>query len=132
MNAHYDRNPKAPENLIHKTAFGLRVRSKSESLIATLLYTKRIPFRYECALYLGGVVVYPDFTILHPVTDEIYYFEHLGMMDNPDYCAKSYSKLQFYISHGIVPTFNLITTYETKDKPLDMDYVETLIEHYFS
>lgn len=131
MNASYDKNPKAPENLIHKTSFGLRVRSKSESLIATLLYTKRIPFRYECALYLGGVVMYPDFTILHPVTGEIFYYEHFGMMDSPDYCAKAHSKMQTYISHGIIPSINLITSFETRDKPLDMDMVEAMINHYF-
>lgn len=131
MNAPYDRNPKFPENLVHKTSFGLKVRSKSESLIASLLYVKGIPFRYECALYLGGVVIYPDFTILHPVTGKIYYYEHFGMMDNPDYCAKAHSKLQTYTSHGIIPTINLITTFETKDEPLDMDYVESLIAHYF-
>ncbi len=132
MNAPYDRNPIAPERLVHKTSFGLRVRSKSESLIATLLHTKGIPFRYECALQLGAVVVYPDFTILHPVTGKIFYYEHFGMMDNPDYRAKTHSKLQIYTSHGIIPTINLITSFETMDNPLDMDMVEAMIDYYFS
>ncbi|MBQ7920704.1 MAG: ATPase [Lachnospiraceae bacterium] len=131
MKAPYDKNPKAPESLIHKTAFGLRVRSKSESLIATLLYTKKIPFRYECALHLGAVVMYPDFTILHPVTGEIFYYEHFGMMDNPDYAANAHSKLQIYTSHGIIPSISLLTSFETKEKPLDMDMVEAMINHYF-
>ena len=131
MNSPYEKNPKSPESLVHKTSFGLRVRSKSESLIATLLYTKGIPFRYECALHLGGVVIYPDFTILHPVTGETFYYEHFGMMDNPDYAAKTHSKLQIYASHGIIPTINLITSFETKDKPLDMDMVEAMLGYYF-
>lgn len=131
MNTPYEKNPKSPEHLIHKTSFGLTVRSKSESLIATLLYTKGIPFRYECALHLGATTMYPDFTILHPVTGKIFYFEHFGMMDDSAYCSHAFSKLQTYFFHGIIPSINLITTYETKSHPLDMDYVEALIRHHF-
>ena len=77
----YEKNPKYPEHLIHKTVSGIYVRSKSESMIALQLYTEKIPFRYECALQLGETTLYPDFTILHPKTGEIFYWEHFGMMD---------------------------------------------------
>ena len=67
----YEHNPRHPENLIHKTSSGTLVRSKSEAMIDHFLYTHKIPFRYECALYLNDLILYPDFTILHPDTGSL-------------------------------------------------------------
>lgn len=53
------------------------------------------------------------------------------MMDSPAYSQNAFNKLQLYNAHGIIPTINLITTYETKDQPLNSQYVQHLIEHYF-
>ena len=41
-----------------------RVRSKSEIIIANMLKTLNIPYKYECPLKLGNIIVYPDFTVL--------------------------------------------------------------------
>lgn len=131
VNAPYDTNPKFPEQLIHKTVSGNLVRSKSEALIDMMLYTNKIPFRYECALQLGSITLYPDFTIRHPHTGEIYYWEHFGRMDNSSYCQNAYSKLQLYSSHGIIPSIQLITTYETQTHPLSSEQIEQLIHYYF-
>ena len=76
-----------------------------------------IPYRYECALELDEFITYPDFTIMHPITVKLFYWEHFGLMDDPHYCQKHFLKLQNYISHGIIPSINLITTYETKSPP---------------
>lgn len=79
----FQSNPFHPENLIHKTASGKMVRSKSEVLIDLVLTTNHIPFHYESALVLGNSTIYPDFTILHPKTGKIFYWEHFGFMDDP-------------------------------------------------
>ena len=128
----YERNPNYPEQLIHKTGCGIVVRSKSEAIIAMLLHTHKIPFRYECSLTLNGITLYPDFTIQHPHTGQLFYWEHFGMMDHPSYCQNVLSKLQLYTSNEIYPSIQLITTYETKEHPLDSEYVETLIKHHFT
>ena len=120
----YERNPNYPEHLIHKTSSGIMVRSKSEAMIERFLYTNKIPFRYECALNINHVTFYPDFTILHPETRKIYYWEHFGRMDDENYCDNYLMKMNLYIKNGIIPTINLITTYETKSQPLDMDEIE--------
>jgi len=73
MLAPYDRNTTYSENLIHKTSMGSFVRSKSEAMITHFLFTHQIPFRYECALHLEETIIYPDFTIRHPVTGKLYY-----------------------------------------------------------
>jgi len=127
----YHRNENHPEYLTFKTVTGDYVRSKSEALIHMMLYTNRIPFRYECALQLADSFVYPDFTIRHPVTGEYYYWEHFGLMDQPAYCKSACSKLHLYSSNGIIPTIQLITTYETKEHPLSPDTIERLIRQYF-
>ena len=74
---------------------------------------------------------YPDFTIRHPKTGEIIYWEHFGLMDDPSYYQKTFSKLQLYASYGIIPSINLITTYETQEHPLSADIVEKIVKHYF-
>ena len=74
----YETNSSHPENLIHTTLAGHKVRSKSEVIIANLLYTNHIPYRYEAALALNELTVYPDFTILHPTTQQFFYWEHFG------------------------------------------------------
>lgn len=131
MCAPYEKNESYPEQLTHKTGSGNMVRSKSETIIDMLLHINHIPFRYECELQLGETSVYPDFTIRHPMTGEYFYWEHFGMMDNPAYCKNVGSKLQLYCANGIVPSANLITTYETKDTPLNVELVEELVRHYF-
>lgn len=131
INEPYEQNPKHPEQLTVKTVSGKMVRSKSEAFIDMLLFTNKIPFRYECALTLGDTTYYPDYTIMHPRTGEIFYWEHFGMMDDPIYAGKTFSKLHTYSKYGIIPTINLITTYETGDNPLDLDAVQKNIEQYF-
>jgi hypothetical protein len=129
--APYTQNSMYPENLIHKSLSLNKVRSKSEVMIDSSLFLNKIPFRYECLLQLDGVYTFPDFTILHPQKDKIYYWEHFGMMDDPLYAKKAYEKLELYASNGIFPFDNLIATFETKDAPLSMDLVEKIIHYYF-
>lgn len=132
MNASYSRNHEYPEHLIHRTAGGYCVRSKSELLIDMLLRSYNLPFRYECLLELGGVPYYPDFTIRHPLTGNIIYWEHFGMMDDANYNKNVYPKLGYFLAHGIIPGVNLITTFETREHPLDAEYVKLLIQYHFS
>lgn len=130
-NSSYDKSTLYPEQLIHATFSGIFVRSKSEAMIEALLYKNRIPFRYECALNLGHVTYYPDFTILHPTTGRIIYWEHFGLVDDPGYRQDMLKKLRDYTAHEIYPTINLITTYETKEHPLDVAQLEKIFDFYF-
>lgn len=131
MNAPYPQNPAYPEQLVHKSISGRFVRSKSEAMIDMFLHLHKIPSRYECALQLGESTVFPDFTIRHPKTGLICYWEHFGMMDHAVYSQKAFAKQQLYTIYGLVPSIQLITTYETKDTPLSTELVEKIIQHYF-
>lgn len=125
------QNNRYPEHLIHKTLKGHFVRSKSEAIIANTLYLNKIPYRYEAELHLDDVTFYPDFTICHPETLEIIYWEHFGMMDVPQYREKAFYKLREYGNYGIIPSINLISTYETMQHPLDSSKIDYLIRDMF-
>ena len=127
----YPRNLAYKEYLIHRTPSGNMVRSKSEVMIDSILFKYKIPFRYECLLLLGQKEIFPDFTIRHPKTGEFFYWEHNGKMDDPEYRQKAFSKLQLYTEHGIIPSVQLITTYETLNHPLSMEMIEKIVDYYF-
>ena len=131
MQAFYETNNKYPEQKILKSCSGHMVRSKSEMMIDSSLYIHKIPFRYEDMLALDDIILYPDFTIRHPKTGEYFYWEHFGLMDDPVYCKNTFSKLQLYTTNNIVPDINLITTYETRERPLSMEKIERIITEYF-
>lgn len=127
----FKSNPYYPDKLIHRTPNGIFVRSKSEVIISSSLFFHHVPFRYECELELGGKIYYPDFMIMHPITYELWFWEHFGMFDDPEYIRKALNKLYDYARHDIVPGINMIVTYETANCPLDSAYVEQLVNWHF-
>ena len=113
----YETNPNYKNQLSFTCPSGNLVRSKSEVFIDMALHQKSIPYRYECKLIVGGREFYPDFTLIHPLTKEIIYWEHFGKMDDSDYANKAMAKMKLYHSAGLIPGKNLIITFETKDRP---------------
>ena len=127
----YEKSTKHPEDLLVLGTHGKMLRSKSEAIIDRMLFQNKIPFHYEEKLVLDGIILYPDFMIRHPITGQYFYWEHFGMMDNPDYCKHACDKIRLYCQHGIIPSVNLILTYETKQYPLSADKVEMILQEYF-
>lgn len=121
-----------PKMTAVKSVLGIDVRSKSEAYIASRLKEKGLAVRYECELKLPHGVIYPDFTILDPRSGRIYYWEHLGMMDDEEYAKHATRKIDDYAEAGYLPMLNLILTSETKERPLDFGLVDHLIEYYFA
>ena len=115
-----------------ETLGGDFVRSKSEALIADRLFAAGIPYRYEQLLQFEygfeTLRYYPDFTILNKRTHEVFYWEHLGLLGNSDYCRDNLKKLDDYMSFGIIPGKNLILTYECEGWPLLTTRVNQLID----
>ncbi len=107
------------------------VRSKSEILIADKLFRRNIPYKYEEELVLEGKSFFPDFTILQQDTRRVYYWEHLGMMDDAGYADKVFDKLETYSRNGIVQGINLILTFEGGGNSLSTKMVERIIEENF-
>ena len=116
------------------TNSGVRVRSKSEKIIADLYAMSHIPYLYECPEKLRNdgrfVTVHPDFTLLNVRTREQFLHEHFGMIDNPQYASQFIRKLELYEKNGIFPGKNLLITWESSTYPLNLQQVELLIQEY--
>jgi hypothetical protein len=108
------------EKLIHVTRSGIKVRSKSEVIIANELDSEGIPFEYEKNLILNdGKEFIPDFTVIKG-SEILAYWEHLGMLSNVEYCAKWEHKRSEYIKNGISEEHgNLIITEDNANGGID-------------
>ncbi|MBQ6622621.1 MAG: hypothetical protein IJH75_07270 [Mogibacterium sp.] len=120
-----------PEGRIFKTLSGISVRSKSEMLIADALYALGIRFVYEPCITINGTIYHPDFAIFMPYTGRVVLWEHFGLMDSKDYQWKVIRKLQDYIMAGYLPGYDLIMTFEDKERKLSSKEVAAIIEHWF-
>ena len=119
------------DELIHRTSFGMVCRSKSEALIAELLYRAGIPFYYEARLVLYDEwgekhFYYPDFTIELP-DGSVIYWEHFGRMDSSEYRQKNFKKLSVYHHNDIFPPNNLIITMESQRGGIDVNAINRII-----
>ena len=107
-----------PERLIHRTGTGVWVRSKSEVIVASVLEKLGLSYEYELRLpdpdnprraYL------PDFTIFH--RGEVFYWEHLGMLDQTTYSNRWSRKREWYESKGF--SDRLITSQDGSGGSID-------------
>ena len=116
------------------TSKGDYVRSKSEYIIAERLFRAGIPYHYETNLTFchGFYRYWPDFKVLNPKTLKVYYWEHFGMMDDKTYFSETQEKLEVYCEFGYLPGKNLILSFETATRPLNVEYVDRLIAFYLT
>ena len=97
------------QNRKHPTHKGDLVRSKSEVLLADMLYYHGIEYEYEKELVLNGKILHPDFTIPLP-GERVLYWEHLGMLGEPSYDRNWSYKSRIYAESGISEGNGLIIT----------------------
>jgi predicted nuclease of restriction endonuclease-like RecB superfamily len=124
------------EKLIHRTAKGLCVRSKSEVIIASELDHAGIEYIYEDKFFgQDGSVRYPDFVIDDSDTGKRYYWEHLGMLSNPNYKKRWERKLEWYRQQGILPVEEgggphgtLITSMDHLNGGIDVTEIQSIIK----
>lgn len=123
----YDQSTHKQEQKVQLTSRGLKVRTKSEVVIAEMLDAAGIFYRYEQMIYIEDFSFAPDFTIL---TDRgTIYWEHAGMIHDEEYCNHHKWKLSMYEKAGIVPWKNLIVTYDTENGGLDTRIIRSEIEN---
>ena len=117
------------------TSKGLRVRSKSELIIAECLEKHNIPFLYETPVVLEvdsrSVTFSPDFKCLDIAARNEILWEHFGLMDNPEYAQNAIKKIRYYQENGFVIGKDIIFTFETNTTPLTALYVEKFVKNVF-
>ena len=112
------------------TKKGLRVRSKSEIIIADTLDEYDIPFLYEKPIRLKkGEIFHPDFTILNVETRREIIWEHFGMMDDIEYRNNAFSKIREYESNGYYLGINFMWTFETSKYPINTRCIREMIHN---
>ena len=109
------------------TRKGLRVRSKSEVIIADILDELYVPFLYEKPLKLKTGIVHPDFTLLNIKERREVYWEHFGMMDDIEYRNNAMMKIRNYEASGLYQYDSVIWTFETGSYPLNTKDIRRLI-----
>ncbi len=125
--------------LIHRTARGEMVRSKSEVIIADHLANNGVEYGYEQPLTIEGVTKYPDFTIEDMESGLTFYWEHCGMLHVPSYSRRWEEKLGWYRAHGILPQKEgggangiVIITRDEANGSIDSAKITTLIKDMLS
>jgi len=108
------------EYLIHRTEKGELVRSKSELVIANILYQVGLEYQYErvCEGTVEPGKLRPDFSFVDSAGDLILW-EHLGMMDREDYRLGWEWKRKWYEKNGFVMGKTLFTSQESPEAGLD-------------
>ena len=115
------------------TNTGVRVRSKSEVIIADALSRADIPYRYEFPTSIKGWgTLYPDFTCLDTRTREEIIWEHFGLMNDPDYVENAVQKIAHYAASGYTIGKNFIATFESGNTPLSVKQVQECIKAIFN
>lgn len=120
-----------PENLIHRTRRGELVRSKSEVIVANMLDTLDLSYEYEKQLvspHDESDYRLPDFTVYHQ--GEEYYWEHLGLLNDPTYQKDWERKKEWYEETGYAE--RLIVSRDDIEGAIDAQEIEELAkEHIF-
>jgi len=103
------------------------VRSKSELVIANMLYQLGITYQYEPkyeGLLVPGIVR-PDFMFADPAGDAIIW-EHLGMLTRDDYRQSWKRKREWYLQNGFVEGVSLFITQDDEKGGLDSEDVRNI------
>ena len=114
-----------PEGLIHRTKKGIAVRSKSEVIVADTLESLGISYEYEKPLSTPGDprnFRLPDFTVGHQ--GDVFYWEHLGMLNVPAYRDAWEKKLAWYKATGFFD--QLITSEDAPNGGIDAGAIQQL------
>lgn len=119
------------DSSVYFTKNNERVRSKSEVIIANLLADYGVPYKYEYPLMdKTGIWAWPDFTVLNVKRRRVYYWEHMGMMEEASYAKGAIKKIANYEKHGLYQGESLIVSFESLSNPIDTKQVEKLIKHF--
>ena len=130
-NVTQSQNPYKREELIHRTSFGLYVRSKTEVMISEILETAGLEYYSDRPLELTDEkgdkkTIYPGFTIVLG-KECIMYWEHKGMYGDEKYFEHDQRKMQLYYRSGIYEPKNLIVTMDGPDGSIDIERIKMIV-----
>ena len=90
-------------------------RSKSEVIIAQVLKSLGMEYKYEVILTVGNKTYYADFAVYCHETSRFFYIEHFGMMADEDYRYHTIQKISAYSRSGLIEGLDILYTFETSN-----------------
>jgi hypothetical protein len=96
-------------------------RSKSELLIAQLLESLGLEYKYEPLIMIGGKERRPDFAVFCPETMRYFFIEHLGLLSDARYRMDAVAKMEQYDKAGLRDGYDIIYTTEFGHGSFDID-----------
>ncbi len=112
----------------HYTEQHIPVRSKAEAMIGTQFEHRGWLYICEPKMRFGHEIKCPDFAVMMPNTRKVIFFEHFGRMDDLNYMKDTMDKLVLYSRYGLKLGENFFFTWETKDRPLTMLQIESVLD----
>ncbi len=109
---------------------GVYFRSKSEVLVAMVLDSNGLEYKYEVALHINGRTIYPDFVIRRKRDGKIFIWEHFGLIFSEEYRQKMYRKLEDLHEAGFNIWDNLLMSFDSVEGSIDVDFIERMIKMY--
>ena len=104
--------------------YGSRLfRSKSELLIAQILESLELEYKYEPIMIINGAKRIPDFAVYCPETNRYFLIEHLGMMDKTNYRLNNIEKVLEYETAGIRTDIDVMYSMEFGPGKFNMDAI---------
>ena len=125
------QNPSHPEHLNVVTELGV-FRSREEHIVAQIMTTLGLRYKYEVPLPTPRITHYPDFAVLHPATGQIIYIEYAGRMNDPEYRVSVLRRLRDYGDAGVYLGFNLFFITANPDGSLDTAVIINRLKGIFS
>lgn len=127
MEVPYKKSTYKIDDLVYETDNGVKVRTKSELIIANQLEKSKIPYRYEEVTYLNQNRIIPDFIVRNPFTGQTFIWEHFGALYLKDYEIRMLEKMTYFKKCGYTPFVDVIYTFESDVKHLE--FLKTIINN---
>ena len=106
---------------------GITFRSKSEREIAEILDELGIEYKYEPAIPVNDYEIYADFVCFIRELGIGFIIEHCGLMDSNSYIDKTIRSFRDYVSLGLLPSVDVLFTYEKNATPPSSAYFRAQI-----
>ena len=84
-------------------------------------------FKYEAALHINGMTIYPDFVIRRKRDGKIFIWEHFGLISNDEYRRKMYRRLEELHAAGFNLWDNLLISFSSVEGSINVDFIERMI-----
>ncbi|MBQ3290958.1 MAG: hypothetical protein IJH43_01115 [Mogibacterium sp.] len=114
----------------HTTKDGIKMRSKSEVSIGNEFLARGKKYIYELPVFIGGVLLHPDFAFFSERFGRMMFWEHVGILGDEGYMEDFSQRMDTYTKGGMVPCVDVIFTFDDIDGNLDTRLIQRLLDEY--